>query len=231
MEANTLSRGGVVALIVACAVAFGLVSHSVSAANTPTFNQQINAGTLSSDIKDGTRTPVASPSVSMTAKNFSDTCQDGVNASTGTFGTATERAYVTNPSGANSGWTLSLAATGGPTALWTSGANTYDFNDATTAGCTDGIDTDTKAGQLTIDPSVGAITTDCVSCGMTGITKGSQAGFVEGGPDNITLISAGSTSDDVWQGYITGVGLSQTIPAETAAGTYTLNLTLTAVAL
>lgn len=63
----------------------------------------------------------------------------------------------------------------------------------------------------------------------TGITLGSQAAF--SGTSPVTLISAAAGSDDVWRGYVTGVGLSQAIPAGQAAGTYTLPMTQTVAAI
>ncbi|HEY5442376.1 MAG TPA: hypothetical protein VIJ68_02470, partial [Candidatus Saccharimonadales bacterium] len=202
---------------------------TASAASTPTFNQTINPGVLSTDILDASRVSVASPSVAMTAKPFLFACGSGANASTGTFGSSTQRIYVINPNGANNGWTLTMAATGGATAVWSDGGtNSYDFNDPTTAGCTDGADTDTKIGQLSVDPSVSTLTTDCNSCVVTNVTKGSSSAFVETTLNSLTLLSASLASDDVWRGYLTGVALSQTIPAEQPAATYTLNMTLTA---
>lgn len=200
------------------------------AANNSTFNQTINAGALTTDIMDNTGASVASPSASMTAKSFAFTCQTGGNASTGTFGSNTQRIYVTNPGAANNGWTLTLGATSGATSLWTAGGNTFDFNDAGSSGCTDGADPDTKAGQLTVDPSVSTLTTDCASCTASNVTKGSSAAYVQGTTDSVTLLNAAAASDDVWRGYMTGAGLSQTIPAETPAGAYNLNMTLTATA-
>ena len=193
------------------------------AAPNSTFNQTINAGTLATDILDASRVPVASPSVTMTPATFSFTCQ----TTTGTFGTNTERIYVTNPDAADNGWTLTLAATAGTTALWSTG---IDFNDTTGVGCTDGVDTDTKAGRLTVDPSVATITTDCASCVVTNVAKGSSTAFAEGTTNSVTLLTAAAASDDIWRGYLTGVGLSQTIPAETAAGSYSINMTLTTTA-
>lgn len=202
----------------------------VYAANNSTFNQTINAGVLSTDIMDASGVTVGSPSVSMSAKTLSFTCQSGGSASTGTFGTNTQRVYVINPGGADNGWTLTLAATSGPTAVWTAGGNTFDFNDSGTSGCTDGADTDTKAGQLTVDPSASTLTTDCASCTTTSITKGTSTAYVEGTTNSVTLLNAAAASDNVWRGYMTGAGLSQTIPAETPAGAYTVNMTLTATA-
>lgn len=209
---------------------FGAVA---SAAPTPTFTQTINNGVLSTDILDASRNAVASPAVSMSAKAFAFDCQSGANASTGTLGTNTQRVYVTNPGGANNGWSLTIAATGGTTSTWanTGATRRIDFNDAGGSGCTDGADTDSIAGQLTIDPSVGTLTTDCAACTTTGVTKGSLSAFVEGVTDSLTMLNAAAGSDDIWRGYLTDANLSQVIPGETAADSYTVNLTLTATAL
>lgn len=227
---NKYVKTGIVVLISGLTMSLG--NLTAFAANTPTLTQQINAGVLSTDILDGSHVTVASPTAAMSTKNFSSTCLSGGNASTGSLGTTSQRVYVINPSGADNGWTLSIAATAGPTAQWTNAANDkYDFNDSATAGCTDGADTDTKSGQLTINPSSSTLTLDCTSCTNTGITKGSSTAFSEGTVDSVTLLSAGPTADKVWEGYLTGIALSQTIPGDTPAGAYSLNLTLTAVAL
>jgi len=204
------------------------------AASNSTFSQVINTGALATDIMDASQVTVASPSVTMSAKNFAFTCQAGGSASTGTFGANSERIYVSNPDGADNGWTLTVAATSGATARWANGGATqhFDFNDPSggTAGCTDGGDADSNPGQLSLNPTAGTITTDCGSCGTTGVTKGSSSAFNQGTTDNITLLNAANTSDDIWRGYLTGVTASQTIPAEQPADSYSLSLTLTATA-
>lgn len=218
------------------AVLFFIVFSTVSvfAASDSDFTQTINAGTLAVDIKDDSRVSVANPSVAMSAVTTSFDCQYvGNGASSGTFGSNLERIYVTNPGAANNGWTLTVAATGGATDTWTDGGtNEYDFNDATgtNPGCGDGADTDSVAGQMSLDPTAGSITTDCSSCTNTAVTSGSSDSFEEGSTDDITLINAGSGSDDVYRGYLTGVDVDQTIPPETPAASYTVNLTLTATA-
>lgn len=204
------------------------------AASNSNFTQTINTGTLVADIADASRNSVASPAVAMTAKAFSFSCYAGGTASTGTLGTNTERLYVSNGDAADNGFTLTLAATGGATSTWVNGGSTqrFDFNDptGTTAGCSDGADADSQSGQMTVNASAGTLTTDCTSCTATGVSLGSSASFSQGTTDSITLINAGSTSTDVWRGYLTGATVSQTIPAEQAADAYTLNLTLTATA-
>lgn len=219
--------------VLALVLSAGIVSIGVAtanAANTSTVTQTVSSGTLATDIRDASRVTVASPSFAMGATNFSFSCQ----SSSGTVGSSTQRIYVDNPNGANAGWTLTLAPTAGPTALWQNGGNTqqYDLNDATgtPAGCGDGADVDTKAGQLTVNATAGTLTTDCASCALTNITKGSSAAFAQGTLDSITLLNAAAASDDVGRWYLTGVTAVQTIPAEQAVDNYTVNLTATATA-
>lgn len=217
-------------LPLAVLVIMSLFSSPAFAAATTDLTQTINAGVLATDIKDASRVTVASPAFAMGAATFSFNCQ----TSTGTLGSNTQRVYVSNPDGADNGWTLSIAATGGATSRWANGGATsyIDFNDPTSSGCTDGGgDADTTAGQLSIDPSVSTITQDCNSCGATGITKGSSSAFDQGTTDSITLANAAAGSDDIWRGYLTGAALSQTIPADQPADSYTVNLTLTVTAL
>lgn len=219
------------ALTVATLLAFPAAAF---AASNSTFNQTVNSGTLATDIMNASRVSVGSPTVTMSAKSFSFDCQAGGGASTGTFGSNSERIYVSNGDAADNGWTLTLAATSGATARWQNGGASQfmDFNDPTgsTAGCTDGGDADSTPGQLTVDPSVGTLTADCGSCVTTNVSKGSSAGFNQGTIDSITILNAAASSNDVWRGYLTGVGLSQTVPAETPADAYTLDLTLTVTA-
>lgn len=205
------------------------------AAPASDLTQNITAGTLTVDILDASRVAVASPSVSLSAKSFSFTCQSGGSASTGTLGSNAQRLYAINPGAATpNGWNITIAATSGATATWnnTGATKKFDFNDAGSSGCTDGADADTVGGQLTIDPSVSTLTTDCASCTSTGVTKGSSTAFVEGTTNSVTLLTASSGASNPFRGYLTGVGLSQTIPAEQQTdSTYSLNLTMTITAL
>jgi hypothetical protein len=199
---------------------FSFFAVTVIAA-TPTFaqaanvTQQINGGSLSAAVLDASRVTVASPSFGMSAGGYSFNCQ----TVTVTLGSNTQRLYVLNPSATTSGqaWNLSFAATG----PWTSGSNTYAYNQAAGSGCT--------SGQLTVNPAAGVVTADCTSTACTGatITKGSSAAMT--GSTAVTLLSA-PVGTTIWRGYVTGVGLSQQIPAEQVAGSYTLPVTLTATA-
>lgn len=218
--------------IVIALVALAGIGRVIFAANNSQLSQSISAGTLATDIKDASRVTVASPSVAMSSVSFPFSCLTGGSAPSGTFGTNTQRIYIENPGAANNGWTLTMAATGGATTLWqnTGSTQNYDFNDPTSSGCSDGGDADTKAGQLNVDPSVATLTADCGSCSTANITKGSSTAFSQGTTDSITLLNAAAASDDNGRWYLTGVGLLQTIPAEQAADSYTINFTVTVTA-
>jgi hypothetical protein len=194
---------------------FGFVATSVANAATTansTLSQAINAGVLSTDIRDAGGGILSNPTFSMSAVSVSTSQQ----TATGTFGSSSQRITVDNPAGANSGWTLALNATTPGTGTWTSGGNTYAYNGATAA-----------LGQLTVNPAAGTITP--VTGTSTGVTLGTSATFASS--TAITLVSAAAGSDDVWNGYVTGVSLSQTIPAAKPAGTYTISMTQTVTAL
>lgn len=205
-----------VLLLPIVAIAVLVIPATVFGASNSNVTQAISAGTLSTDILDASRVPVASPAVAMSAANFSFNCQ----TVTGTLGSAAQRLYVINPSAASTSWALSIAATGGATTKWqnTGSTKNYAYNDATGSGCTN--------GQLTIDPSVATVTADCTSGACTGatITKGTSTAMSAATP--VTLMSGNATAN-VWRGYLTGIGLSQKIPGEQAADNYTINMTLT----
>ncbi|HCP08556.1 MAG TPA: hypothetical protein DIT25_02025, partial [Candidatus Moranbacteria bacterium] len=153
---------------------------------------------------------VASPTVSFGAKVFDWIAQ----SSTGTLGTASQKIRISNTT-ATPTWTLSFSATSGPTALWQSGVNNYDFNGAS------------AAGRLQVNAS-GATITPQSGCVSTGLTKGSATYFVQGSQDSINLIIAGSGAQTNCFWDITGITLTQDIPASQPAGSYILGMTLTA---
>lgn len=193
------------------------------AASTSNFQQTITAGTLSVDIVDGSYVTVGSPSVALGATAFSFSCQ----TTTGTFGTATQQIYIQNPDAADNGFTVSIAGSA-TTAVWDSAGTDFDFNDPTSAGCTDSGDADSVGGEMTIDASVGTLATgNCATCATTNVTLGSSDSFEEGVTDSITLLTAASGSDDVGDWTVQDIDISQTIPAEQpAANDYDINMTL-----
>lgn len=198
--------------VVALAVVASGTSAYAALTDSTNFSQSITAGTLSTFIGDASGTEVVTPSVVFSAATVSNATQ----TSTGTLGTSTQRIYVDNPgavTGAN-GWTVTFAATGGSAAEWTSGGNTYAFNGSTA-----------DDGQLTVNPSTGVITAEVG--GITGISLGSSGTFSGGTNTPVTLLNAASSADDINRVYLTGVSVSQTIPASTSAGTYTLDFTQT----
>lgn len=188
------------------------------------YSNYAAAASLGVDIVNASNASVASPSINMTSLFSSVDCQ----TSTGAFGTASEKIRVSNTT-TNEKWTLSIAATGGATTNWSSGANSYDFNDSGGSGCTDSGDVDSLAGQLSIDPSTSTITPK-FGCVNTNVTSGSSSAFNQGVVDSITLLtaSAGAYYDCYWD--MTAVNVSQDVPANTPQGNYNLPLTLTTVA-
>jgi len=214
-------------------LSFALLGVNFALASaTSQFSQTINAGTLATDIRDASRVTIANPSVGFSAKTFSFDCQSGGSASTATFGSSSVRLYVDNPGAANNGWTLAIAASS-TTATWANASSTQrmDFNDPTSSGCTDSADAgDTVGGQMTIDANAGTVTADYTGGNTTGISKGASASFNEGSVDSITLLTGAAGSDDIGRWYLSGVNMSQTIPAQQVNDSYSINLTLTVTA-
>lgn len=182
--------------------------------------------TLTIDIVDAGGTTVVSPTVAFSGITFSFSS----GSSTGTLGVASQKIRTQN-STSNASWTASMGATDGPTGLWenTGATKSFDFNDPT-AGAGDGGDTDTKGGQLTVDPSAGTIAPVGSGCTGTGVSLGSSNSFSEGVTNSITLMSASGSADKGCTWDLTGVGLSQTIPAEQSVDTYSINMTISIVA-
>ena len=171
---------------------------------------------LSLDMVNSSGQSVASPTVAMSSANLSFACQ----TATGTLGTASQQIQLANTT-TTAAWTISIAATNGTTATWTSGSNTYAYNNSATSGC--------SSGQLTVNPATGTITPQS-GCSNTGLSLGSSSAFNGSTTSSITLASA-STSAAVYCTWdITGIGLSQAIPANQASGSYSIGMTLTVVA-
>ena len=200
-----------VAAIVGFAAVIAPAAYAATTANSQ-LTQQITAGVISTSIRDASGAVVASPTFAMNATSVSTSQQ----TTTGTFGTASQRITVDNPNGSTTGgaWSLALNATTPATEKWISGANNYAYNGTTTTG------------QLTVNPAAGTLT--AVTGGSTGVTLGTSAAFTGSTP--ITLATAASSTASIWNGYITGIGLSQAIPASQPAGTYTINITQTVTA-
>lgn len=173
-------------------------------------------GGLSVDIVSATGISIGSPKITFSSLYALDVCQQ----STGVLGTAAERIRVTdNRSSGN--WSLSVAATGGGAARWTSGANSYAFNNpaGSPAGCAN--------GQLSLNFSTLGATTKpgCTGTGLWGST-GTYA-FAASTPIGI---GGASGADRFCYWDITGVGLEQQIPGATPPGSYTIDMTLTVTA-
>ena len=194
-------------------LALGATAYAQTSTADTELLQEILAGSLFTEVVDASGNAVASPSIAMSVTDV-DVDQQ---TTTGTYGSAGQRVYISNPGVTANGWTLDLAATDGAAGLWQDGAKNFDYN--STSG----------AGQLTIDPAVGTIT-PVGSAALTGISLGSSASFNQGVLDVINLATASSSAASVWEGHITGMGVSQTIPGGQEPGMYRINLTQTLTA-
>lgn len=182
-------------------------------------------GSLSVDIVDADGDTVASPSIGFSSKTvlFSHQTSDG------TFGTSDQKIRLTNTT-LDAPWSMTIAPTSGATGFWSTGeAVKYDFNDPT-ANAGDGADDDAYGGQMSFDPS-GATVTPQDGCTTTGVSLGSSGAFSEGEDDSLTLATANGTAgtDCYWD--ITDIDVSQSIPAQQAAGSYSLDMMLTVTAI
>ncbi len=184
-------------------------------------------GTLAFDIVDNSGVTVASPAVPFSATTLNFNCT----STTGTLGVTSQHPRVLNTT-ANAQWSLSLAATAGPTGNWSSGGATFDYNDGagSPAGCADNGDADSLAGQLSVNPSVMTITPQG-GCSTSNLTKGSLALFAQGSVDSITLLTAGASAQTNCYWDLTDTALTQTLPQEQATGAYSISFTLTLVAI
>ena len=169
-----------------------------------------SAGSLTVDIVDNEGVSVSNPSVGFSGVNYNWSAQQ----STATLGISTQKIRISNTT-ATPTWTLSLAATTGSD-LWTGGGNTYDFNGTAAAGRLN-----INPGGITITPQSG--------CNNTGLTGGSSSYFVQGTQDSINLITAGASAGTNCYWDVTGVEMTQDIPAAQAIGNYSLNLILSVI--
>ncbi len=126
------------------------------------------------------------------------------------------------------GWSVSLAATGGSTAKWTQtgGTASYGFNNS-----------NANQGQLSVDLSSSAFTASGSTplgqaCTTAGLSYGAGGAFVAGtaSASAITLATASSSSGLTCLFKLQNISLKQTIPAYQKPGAYTLPVTVTVVA-
>jgi cell surface receptor IPT/TIG domain protein len=181
-------------------------------------------GSLDIRFADATNATLTNPttvfSVAMTSKTASTKTAKLSNNSS-------QQLEVAN-SLSTTGWSVSLAATGGSTAKWTQtgDAANYAFNS-----------TNTDQGQLSVDLSSSAFTASGSmplgqACTTAGLSYGAGGAFVAGtaSANAITLATASSSSGLTCLFKLQDISLKQTIPAYQKPGTYTLPVTVTVVA-
>ena len=182
-------------------------------------------GLLGVSIVNSNDDDISTPTVEMNPIPASFACA----TATGSLGDSNQLIRVTN-STANPNWSLSIAPTGGANSLWASSSSKYyDFNDSngTPIGCSDGMDTDSYAGRLSINPST-ATATPIAGCSVAGGSFGTNASFSES-INSITLVSTNNAETNCYWD-LANFGISQTIPAGTGIDNYSLSLTITVTA-
>lgn len=196
----------------------------------------LTVGSLSIDVTDASGVSVGSPSTPFSSVIVQPECQ----SSSATLGTSSQQIRVTNNI-STTGWSVSMAATNGATAFWTNGTNgQYDYNDSSGSppGCTDGGDADSYAGRLSLNPTTGSLVqqsggggSQSTGCTATGTSLGISSNFVQGTADAITLFSASSATPRFCYFSVTGISMTQQIPTYRPKGNYSLDFTLTVLAL
>ena len=190
----------------------------------------IPAGSVEIGFVDFNGSPISNPAFAFEPRNRSPECQTAV----GYFGSYNgDKLLVTQQGSVAGSWSVSIAPTGGRTALWES-ADTgayYDFNDpsGSPAGCNSGSDGDGYAGQLAfgLDTVSFSPLDGCSTAGL--MWSGDPESFSDGVVDQITLISGSSAQADCgWLYY--GPEMYQTIPGDQSGGDYRIELTATVVA-
>lgn len=200
-----------------------------SGATFPSYLQipQIStaAGIVSVNFVDN-GTPVLNPSFAFPLLPFSHSCQ----SSELSLDTGSSRLRVSQLGNAGAGWNVSMAPTGGDTALWSNGDSShhYDFNDdsGSPPGCLSGSDGDTYAGQLSLNLSTASFV-PVPSCSTSGISIGPVMSSYTPTLGSLTVFSANSTAQRNCYFELAGVRLRQTIPPSQAPGNYSINMTVT----
>ena len=212
---SNIKRISLVALSLVIFLSFTIgVSYAATTVNT-TLSQTINSASIGISIVDAAGDPVGSPSVSFGAFAFSFTAGN----SAGILGTSSQKIRVSNPTAADT-WTVSIAATGGESSVWTDGGtNTYPYNHISNA----------DLGRLTVDATTNGVVTPAGGCSNTNVSKGASSTFVSGTTSNITILSAAEGSDPYCYWDLTAVDLTQRIPASQAPASYSLGMTLSVI--
>src|SRR5512133_1593590 len=138
----------------------------------------------------------------------------GTTAAAGALTTPSSKIRVTN-NRLIAPWSLTIAATAGPSTSWSSGAGALGFNHP--AG----------GNALSIDPSASSVAPRGSLCTSVDLTRGASATFDQGVTDSITLLTAGGSATTGCAWDLTNISLTQTVPAAQAAGVYSISMTIT----
>lgn len=197
-----------------------------SAVDTRTVYPEIRtaAGQLSLRFIDGSNTTLTGAATNTTFTNA--ITQSTAMVTNGSLVTASSKRLEVK-STLNSGWSVSMAATDGPTAQWktSDSLHSYPYNSATN-----------NEGKLqTILTSAGINTsgdrpngTACSSVASS-VVRGTSSSFAPA-VSTVSLFSTANTNGFNCPWVLSNVGLTQTIPPYQNPGSYSLDMTVTVVA-
>lgn len=180
--------------------------------------------------QDANGTDIVSPLLHFPLRTASFICQDSSSGGKTFLSTERQKLAISVPDRASNGWDVSLAPTNGVAAGWTNSDNptALAINDPNQGGCksSDPL-SGSFGGLMKIDPSDltadGVCSQGCIDA-TTSPTKGAATDFAQ--TQSASLFHSDQPHIG-WEGTLTGVSLSQTIPAGTPSGDYSLPLTLT----
>jgi alpha-tubulin suppressor-like RCC1 family protein len=137
---------------------------------------------------------------------------------------ATSRILEVHNSLSNSGWSVSLAATDGPTARWQSTNDSYAYNDENGVGGLLGVEADG------MDIAADGYTPDGVACSaLEGVSPGAY-GTYSSTVSAVTIFSGSPSAQFNCRWLLWDIELDQIVPAGQSPGEYGLDMTLTIVA-
>lgn len=193
-------------------------SNTARANNATTFTQTIVPGPQVIHVVDDAGSIIEKPVIPLTPTVLNSV-----------LGTPEQKLRIMNPTH-DADWSVTIAPTEGPDALWVSSLASYDVNDQNQ---NDGPDPDTQGGRLSIDPSRATVQAipGIGDCPSTSLSLGSASSFDAYNPvfSSITLLS-GSALFTAYCGWdVTGIHVQQIVPPNLPHDIYKLHLTITII--
>lgn len=192
------------------------------------MSQTIEKATAQVGFVDNNNNSIGEPVLNFPIQASSLKCLTYANGAPKIYlGSDNQQMFVSVPNDYN-GWGLSLVDGG----EWESpdSSATVSMNDNYAEGCLpnpqDAYRASSLGGLMYVDPSSAQLSNDCLySCNDSSIELGSPTNFAEVNESTIPLVYNLSPNMG-WQGKISNIGLTQTLPANIPPGTYSSHMVL-----